>query len=156
MAASVDVPRLSSEFGSGRGGWGPKGQLIYNSIPIVNNAVDAIISVAASQTSPRAITIQINDANGNPIAHCQNFRLGVYLDAAGVAPAATGGSTGVAQDSVSGFIEAAVKAKLFFECRTDATGKWTGTWTDSAHEVAFLGVILPSGRTVYSAALTTA
>lgn len=154
--ASVDSPRLSSEFGSRRGGWNNKGAIVLENIPITSNAADAVITVAASQTSPRAVTVQLNNVDGTPISHCQNFRLGVYLDAAGVAPAVTGGSTGMAQDSVSGYVEATVKSKLFFECRTDATGKWTGTWTDSAHEVAFLGVILPSGRTVFSPALTTA
>lgn len=154
--ASVNVPRRSSEFGSGRGGWGPQGQICREDIPITTNAVDAVIAVAASQTSPRVVTIQLNNADGSPIAHCQNFEMGVYLDAAGVAQAVTGGSTGMAVDGTAGIIEATVVAKKRFSCRTNAAGLWSGSWTDSAHEVAFLGVILPSGRTVFSAALTTA
>lgn len=126
-----------------------------NDIPITNNACDAVVTVAASQTSPRALTIQLNNADGTAIAHAQPFDMVVYLDAARVALAVTGGSTGVAIGA-NGLLIAAVVAKKVFKCVTDGTGLWTGTWTDTAHEVAFLGVELPTRRTVMSAALTTA
>lgn len=152
--ASVSVPRLSSEFGSGRAGWGPKGNITREDIPITNNAVDAVITIAASITSPRAVTIQFNNADGSAIAHAQPFDLYVAADAAFVAMATTGGSTGIAIGA-NGLIAATVVAKKLFKCVTDATGKWTGTWTDNAAEVAFLVAIMPSGRPVFSAALTT-
>lgn len=139
-----------------RFGLGDKGELVSNEVAITTNAVDAAIAIAASQSSPRTVVIQLKNSDGTPIAHCQQFALGVYLDAAGVAQAVTGGSTGLAVDGTAGIIEATVVAKKLFTCRTDATGKWSGTWTDSAHEVAFLGVVLPSGRTIFSGALTTA
>lgn len=153
--ASVSVPRLSSEFGSGRSGWGPKGNIVREDIPITSNAVDAVITIAASATSPRAVTIQFNNADGSPIAHAQPFDAYVFLDAAGVAMAVTGGSAGIAIGA-NGLLAAAVVAKKVFKLVTDITGKWTGTWTDTAHEVAFLGIVMPSGRVVFSAALTTA
>jgi len=154
--ASVDSPRVSNEFGSRRTGYNNKGAITQEGIPITSNAADAVITIAASQTSPRTVTIQLNNTDGTPISHCQSFEMGVYLDAAGVAQAVTGGSTGMAVDGTAGIIEATPTSKKRFSCRTNATGLWSGTWTDSAHEVAFLGVILPSGRTVFSAALTTA
>lgn len=154
--ASVDVPRLSSEFGSGRGGWGPKGNIVRENLPITSNAVDAVIAIATSPTSPRAVTVQINNADGSPISHAQQFRMFVLADIVPLALAVTGGSTGMAADAAHGFIAATPVAKKIFDCFTDATGSWTGSWTDTAHEVAFLGVVLPSGRLVVSGPLTTA
>lgn len=154
--ASTSVPRLSNDFASRRTGFGPLGNITQEEIPITNNACDCVIAVAASQASPRTVVIQFNNSDGSPIKHTQQFDMGVYADAGGIALAATGGSTGMAVDGTAGIIEATVVAKKVFMCRTDANGKWSGTWTDTAHEVAFLGVVLPTKRTVYSAALTTA
>lgn len=131
-------------------------ELGSNDVPITNNAVAAVIAVAASQTSPRTVSIQFNNADGTPIAHAQPFRMVVYLDALRAAIAVTGGSTGIAADAAHGYIINTPTAKKVFEAITDATGLWTGTWTDTAHEVAFLGVELPNRRSAMSAALTTA
>ena len=151
--ASVSVPRLSSEFGSGRAGWGPKGNIVREDIPITNNAVDAVITVPAAQAS--AISMQLNNADGSPIAHAQNFKLLVLLNATPTALAATGGSTGIAIGA-NGFIAQTLVAKKIFDCFTDAAGLFKASWTDNAAEVAFLGVIMPSGRMIVSAQLPTA
>lgn len=151
--ASVSTPRQSSEFGSGRAGWGPKGNIVREDIPITNNAVDAVITVPAAQAS--AISIQFNNADGSPIAHAQSFRLYVLLNATPTALAATGGSTGIAIGA-NGFIAQTPTAKKVFDCFTDAAGLFKATWTDNASEAAFLGVLMPSGRMVVSAALPTA
>lgn len=152
--ASVDSPRLSNDFGSRNTGFNKNGAITQSGIPITNNAVDAVITIAASQTSPRAITIQFNNSDGSAIAHAQPFKMKVMLDAQGVAKAVTGGSTGVAIGA-NGLLYT-YTAKLDFDGVTDITGLWTGTWTDTAHEVAFLMINMPSGRQVFSAALTTA
>lgn len=137
-------------------GLGDKDQLVSNEMSITNNAAGCVISIAASQTSPRTVTIQFTNSDGTPIAHAQVFDMGVYADGAGAALAVTGGSTGMAADGTAGIIEATIVAKKVFRCRTNAAGLWSGTWTDSAHEVAFLGVDRPSLLTTFSAALTTA
>lgn len=135
-------------------GLGVKGNLVAQGTSITSNAVDVSIAVAASQTSPRAITIQALNADGTNIAHAQLLEIDVFLDAAGVAWAVTGGSTGIAVGASGALIT--VLSKLSFRAHTTITGLLALTWTDTAHEVAFLGVKMPSGRTVYSAALTTA
>jgi hypothetical protein len=135
---------------------GDNNQLMSNEKDITSNAVDAVITIAASPTSPRTVSIQFNNADGTPIAHAQPFRMVVYLDALRAAIAVTGGSTGIAADAANGYLLATPVAKKVFDAITSAAGLWTGTWTDTAHEVAFLGVQMPSGRTVMSAALTTA
>src|SRR4051812_34356222 len=99
--ASTSVPRLSSEFGSGRGGWGPKGNIVREDIPITNNAVDAVVTIPALQAT--AISIQFNNADGSAIAHAQNFKLLVLLNATPTGLATTGGSTGIAIGA-NGFI----------------------------------------------------
>lgn len=146
--------RGSSEFGSGRGGWGvPYGEVVRSEKRVTSPAVDATITVAASQTSPRAVTIQLKDAQGNNVAEATGVHLVLFLDAGRVAFAATGGSTGFAASV--GIIQALI-AKLHFFGVSDATGAFTLSWTDTAHEVAFLGLRLPNGEWVMSAALTTA
>jgi hypothetical protein len=151
--ASVSVPRLSSEFGSGRAGWGPKGNIVREDIPITSNAVDAVITVPAAQSG--TISIQFNNADGSPIAHAQRFKLYALLNATPTGLAATGGSTGIAIGA-NGFIAATQTAKKIFECFTDSAGLFKATWTDNAAETAFLGVLMPSGRLIVSAQLPTA
>lgn len=151
--ASVSVPRRSSEFGSGRGGWGPQGQLVQGDIPVTNNAADAVITTPAAQAT--AISIQLTNADGSAIAHAQDLDVWVFADAARAALATTGGSTGIAIGA-NGYIAYTQTAKKVFRCMTDATGLLKLSWTDNAAEAAFLGVRLPSGRWVMSTALPTA
>lgn len=146
----------SSEFGSGRGGWGSKGQIVREGKPVTNNSVDAVITFTGSPpTSGYGVTVQLVNADLSPIAHCQPFRIRIVADAAGAALAVTGGSTGLAIGA-NGGIDKTVTSKLIFDCVTDNTGKATFTWTDTAHEVAYLAVVLPNGLQVFSDALTTA
>lgn len=136
-------------------GLGPDDQLVSSEKEVTSPAVDATITIAASQTSPRTVVVQLLTANGNPLTAPKSLEFLLLADAAGAGFAATGGSTGVADDATAG-ASLALVAKKVFAVRTDATGKWSGTWTDSAHEVAYLGVKLPNGRVVISAPLTTA
>lgn len=138
-----------------RFGLGPDDQLVSSEFELTSPAVDATIAIAASQTSPRTVSVQLLTANGNALLAPKSLEFELYLDAAGAAWAVTGGSTGLADDAVNG-ASLALVAKKAFKVRTNAAGLWTGTWTDTAHEVAFLGVRLPNGRVVISGPLTTA
>lgn len=149
------APTMRTSIHGRRLGLSESDALMSNDIEISSAAVDASITIAASQTSPRTVVVQLKAANGAPIAEPKSIEFWVFLDALGVAWAVTGGSTGLADDTTAGASKAVI-SKLLFAVRTDATGKWSGTWTDTAHEVAFLGVRLPNGRVVYSPALTTA
>lgn len=152
--ASVDTPRLSSEFGSGRGGWDSKGGIVRENIPLVISHADAVINVGAAQAA--GISIQFNHPDGSPINAPQDFDLYVVSLTSGAISslATTGGSTGIAIGA-SGFIAATVLAKKVFRCFTTATGLFAATWTDNAAEVAYLAVRMPSGRLVISAQLPT-
>lgn len=153
--ASVDSPRLSNEFGSGRAGWDASGGIVRENIPIVSSHADAVINVGANQAA--GISIQLNHPDGTAIKAPQDFDLYVVaVDAGGLisAMATTGGSTGIAIGA-SGFIAATPVAKKVFRCFTTKAGLWAGTWTDNASEVCSLAVRLPSGRLVVSAALPT-
>lgn len=136
-------------------GLGIADQLVSNDIEITNPAVDATIAVAASQTSPRAVVVQLLTANGQAFSVPKTIEFILFADAGAVGFATTGGSTGIADDATAG-ASLPLIAKKVFKVQTDATGKWSGTWTDTAHEVAYLGVVLPNGRIVMSAPLTTA
>lgn len=156
--ASVDVPRRSSEFGSGRGGWADAGNIVRENMPVTNSAVDAVINVGANQAA--GVTVQLNHADGSAIAHVQDFELYVVTkDGSGNINglATTGGSTGIAiasgGASVSGFISNTVTAKKIFKAFTTVAGLAKFTWTDNASEAAYLAVRLPNGRLVLSAAL---
>jgi hypothetical protein len=146
---------LSSEFGSGRGRWDAKGAITRESIRVTQPAVDAVITLPTSQASGYTFTVQLNDCNGNAIDECQDIEATLYADAAGLALATTGGSTGLAASGAStGIIKATVVAKKVFMLRTNAAGLFSGTWTDNASEACYLGIRLPNGRTVFSPVLT--
>lgn len=154
--ASIDSPKLSSDFASGRGGWDKDGGIVRENIPIVSSHADAVINVGANQAA--GISIQFNHPDGTPITKPQDFDLYVVaVDAGGLISglATTGGSTGIAIGA-NGFIAVTDVAKKCFKCFTDKTGLFKATWTDNAAEVASLAVNLPSGRIVVSAALPTA
>jgi hypothetical protein len=151
---STSAPRLSSEFGSRRGGWTSKGAITLEEIPITSPHADAVINVGANQAA--GITIQFNYVDGTPIVTPVDFDLYVVLLTSGAISslAVTGGSTGIAIGA-NGFIAATPVAKKVFKCFTSATGLINLTWTDNASEVAYLAVRLPSGRLVISAQLPT-
>lgn len=114
----------------------------------------ATISVGAENTNVRAITIQLVDAAGADINYTAGVLVGVFLDAGAKAFAATGGSTGIAIGT-DGALLALVAKKLFLMTSED-DGDIDLTWTDTGTEAAYLGVLLPNGRWVMSAALTNA
>lgn len=135
-----------------RFGLGDKDQLVSNEVSITTNAVDASISVGATQAA--GITIQVKNSDGSPISHAQALDLYVLKDATPTGLATSGGSTGIAIGA-NGFIAATLVSKKFFKVFTDATGLLKLTWTDNASEAAFLGVFFPTGRLLISAALPT-
>lgn len=129
------------------------GQLVSGGIDITPACVDATITVGAEDTNVRAITIQLKDANGADVAARTVVDVYVLADANGDAIATTGGSTGIAIGT-DGAILATVVAKKHFRVISEADGDIDLTWTDTGTEVAYLAVVLPTGRMVISAALT--
>jgi hypothetical protein len=114
----------------------------------------AAIAVAAEDTNVRAITVQLQDAQGNDIAVRQAVTLAVLADANGDAFAATGGSTGIEIGTDGALLP--VVAKKLFVAISEADGDIDLTWTDTGTEAAYLAVILPTGKMIISAALTNA
>ena len=112
----------------------------------------ATITLAAPSGNDRDITIQLKDADGDNVIAPQSVELHVFVDAAGLDWATTGGSTGIV-DNGGGAILPIVANKSFY-ARSTAAGVLDLRWTDTGSEVAFLGIGLPSGRVVISAALT--
>jgi hypothetical protein len=111
----------------------------------------ATITVGAENTNVRAITIQLEDADGNDLASVQTVMIAVFADAGGLGVVATGGSTGIAIGTDGALL--AIVAKKLFLATCEADGDIDLTWTDTGTEAAFLGVILPNGKIVMSAAL---
>ena len=130
------------------------GNLVGNNINITQPCVDAEITVGAEDTNARAITIQLKDVNGKDITHRQVINAYVFADANGDAFAATGGSTGIAIGTDGALL--AVVAKKAFILVSEADGGIDLTWTDTGTEAAYLALEMPSGRLVFSAALTNA
>jgi len=114
--------------------------------------VAATITVGAEAANVRAITIQLSDANGDDINYAQAVTAVVLADAAGAAFATTGGSTGIAIGTDGALL--AVVAKKQFTLISETDGDIDLTWTDTGTEAAYLGIILPSGKMVVSAAMT--
>lgn len=135
-------------------GLGDKNQLISNGIEISRPCVDASITVGAENTNVRAITIQLKDADGKDINYVETVELLLFLSADKKAFAATGGSTGIEIGTDGALLP--VVAKKYFIATSEADGDIDLTWTDTGSEAAYLGVRLPNGRIVVSAALTNA
>ncbi len=126
--------------------------VLHGRVDINGRADGAIITLGTPAGNDRAVTVQLQDALGNDVEATQSVTLHVFADAEGLAWATTGGSTGIADIGAGAIL--VETAKLRFAARSDAASLLQLQWTDSASEVAFLGIDLPSGRTVYSAALT--
>jgi hypothetical protein len=133
-------------------GLGNANQLISNGIEVSRPCVDATITVAAEDTNVRAITIQLKDAKGADINYVETVELILFLNAARTAFVVTGGSTGIAIGTDGALL--AIVAKKYFLATSEADGDIDLTWTDTGTEAAYLGVRLPNGRIVMSAALT--
>jgi hypothetical protein len=147
-------PRAVKSISGRRLGIGSYGQLVANGVNISPICVDATITVAAEVSDVRAISIQLKDANGNALDYAETVDIIMLLNAAGTDFVATGGSTGIAIGA-SGKL-ATITAKKRFTAISTVAGLIALTWTDTGTEVAYLGVVLPSGRMVISAALTNA
>ena len=125
-----------------------------SSVARSNHVTGATITVGAESTNVRAITIQLKGGFGRSLARAAEVELVLLLNAAGTDYAATGGSTGIAIGA-SGKLLTVVAKKLFRAISTTA-GVIALTWTDTGTEAAYLGVKLPNGKMVISAALTNA
>jgi hypothetical protein len=121
---------------------------------ITPKCADASITVAAEVTDVRAITIQLKDIHGNAIDYAEVVDIVMLLNASGTDFVATGGSTGIAIGA-SGKLQTIVAKKRFTAISTTA-GVIALTWTDTGTEAAYLGLVLPTGRMIISAALTNA
>lgn len=110
------------------------------------------ITVGAEVTNVRAIAIQLRDGQGNDLATRGAVQIAVFADANGDAFVATGGSTGIAVGTDGALLP--LVAKKLFLAVSEADGDIDLTWTDTGTEAAYLGVILPNGKLVMSAALT--
>lgn len=148
-------------FKSIKGEWlgiGAKGNLAQKLkgaiVAITQPAVDATITVGAESTDVRQISITLKDAYGNAINYAEMVEIVVLLNSGGTDFVATGGSTGIAIGA-SGKLLTVIAKKLFRAISTTA-GVIALTWTDTGTEAAYLGVRLPNGRIIVSAALTNA
>lgn len=137
-----------------RGNLGYRKKSDNTTVRLGSPSVDAVITVGAEITDARAISIQLKDPNGANIDFVEVLDIILFTTAAMVAYVVTGGSTGIAIGA-NGAIQATV-AKKRWSALTDATGLLTLTYTDTGTEACFLGVRLPTGRVVMSAALTNA
>lgn len=119
---------------------------------VTSPAVDATITVGAENTNVRAITIQLKDANGAAIDYAQEVEIVMLLNATGLDYVATGGSTGIAIGASGKLLT--IVAKKAFRAISTVAGVIALTWTDTGTEAAYLGVKLPNGQIIISAALT--
>lgn len=114
----------------------------------------ATITVSSETADVRTLTVQVTDALGASIAQQVLLDVVVYASAAATALAGTGGSTGIA--ATAGLIVATITAKKVFKMQTTAAGLLTLTWTDTGTESVAVGVWLPNGKLVITAAFANA
>jgi hypothetical protein len=120
--------------------------------PRKNTLHGATITVSDETANVRTITIQLTDENGADLAYVASVKAIVFLNAAGTAFVATGGSTGIAIGTDGALL--ALVAKKVFELTSEADGDIDLTWTDTGTEAAYLGLVMPNGTIVMSTALT--
>lgn len=125
--------------------------MVYQASSVIGapDCVDATIAISSETTNVRTITVQLLDSAGADIDYVETFELVVFADAGKLA-FATGGSTGVAIGTDGALL--AIVAKKYFLCTSEADGDWDGTWTDTGTESVAIGVRLPNGRIIMSAA----
>lgn len=136
-------------------GIGFKGQLVSHDKDITPICADASIVVGDESANVRNITIQLKDVMGNDMETPVPVEVFVFLDAAGLNQAATGGSTGI-EAGTDGELLTTHTAKKHFTFISEADGDLDLTWTDTGTEAAYLGLKLPTGRIIISTALTNA
>jgi hypothetical protein len=131
-----------------------KGDPVASGKEITHPAADVSIAIGAEVANVHTITLRFKKVDGGDVDVVTPFWLAVFTDATATAYATTGGSTGVAIGTDGALL--AVVAKKLFHSSTEADGDWDGTWTDTGTEQVALGVILPTGRLVMSAAFANA
>lgn len=132
------------------------GNLASNNRVMTSPCVDATITVAAEITDAREIAAVLKDAIGNAIDYNEEVEVVMFLDAARVAYVVTGGSTGIALGTAGFGAIQTVVAKKRFRCVSKNDGTLSLKWSDTGTEVAFIGLKLPGGQWIMSAALTNA
>jgi len=138
---------------------GNNNQLQSRSIDITQPAVDATITVSAegaTTADTRDIVVTLLDSEGVAIDYVEEVELHMFLTADRLAYVVTGGSTGITLGAAGDGAILIVVAKKVFVATTEATGILDLDWLDTGTEAAFLGVKLPNGNYVMSAALTNA
>lgn len=131
-------------------GIGKGNNLISGATNITQPCADASITVGAENTNVRAITIQLKDAAGNDINYVETVEIIMYGAEDMKSFASTGGSTGIAIGTDGALL--ALVAKKVFLATSEADGDIDLTWTDTGTESVALGVRLPNGRVVVTAA----
>lgn len=146
MARShIDGPAaVSNSFGRELG-IAEAGNLASNGKALSSPCVDATITVDPTSTSPRAITIQLLDAQGRDIDYVESVEIAVFSDITRTAFSA-GGSTGLAIGTDGALL--AQVAKQLFLATSEADGDIDLTHTDTGTVACYLGVRLPNGRWV--------
>lgn len=130
------------------------GNLCGDGYPISNPCVDATITLGVESGDTIPITIQLKDSMGNDLDYVEEVEIVMFLNAARTAYVVTGGSTGIAIGTDGALSTVVAKKRFFATCEAD--GDLDLSWTDTAHETAFLGLKLPNGRWIMSADLVTA
>lgn len=124
-------------------------QLVSHDIDITPPCADVTITVGAETTNVIPVTMQFKKADGTDMDAVVHAEVYVFADAAGLAAATTGGSTGLAAGT-DGAIISTLVAKKHFVISSEADGDADFTFTDTATEAVYLGVKLPGGRMVFS------
>lgn len=119
------------------------GNLVLNGKAVHRPCVDASIVVNPTATSPRSITIQLKDGNGNDIDYVEVVEALVFSDANMTAFTTTGGSTGLAIGTDGALL--ATVAKKRFMLTSEADGDIDLTHTDTGTDACFLVLRLPNG-----------
>lgn len=133
---------------------GHKGNLVGNEVAITQPCVKCTITVAAEAGDARAITIQLQDVDGNDINYVETVMIVMFTSAAMTAFATTGGSTGIAIGTDGALL--ALVAKKVFLATSEADGDIDLTWTDTGTESVAVGVRMPNGRMAISTAFANA
>ena len=129
--------------------------MVYQSSPVAgaSDCVNATVTLGAEAGDTIPITIQLLDAAGSDLDYVEEVSIAIFANVGRTAYATTGGDTGI-EIGTDGALQAIV-AKKHFKATCEIDGDIDLTWTDTAHEVCFLGLKLPNGKWVMSAALTT-
>lgn len=132
-------------------GLGASGELISNEKRITSPALGVTIAVATASTSPRPITLQVTDTDGNALAEITRIGISIYTTAAMTAYS-TGASTGLAASV--GLLDT-VTASAEFVGTTNSSGAMTLSWTDTGTAACIIVVTLPNGCFVVAPVVNT-